>query len=430
MKYRRWVVLVVIAAAMAGVVVYAKLRPAVAAVPDASTTTTATSATGGTSASGKPTHAGGGGGRASGAGARSGGAPPIAVQTVAAGEQTVPITKDYVGTIEPVASVAVRTRITGVIVSEAVSEGQTVKKGDLLFQLDDQAIQATIAKDQATVAKDQAVLAQGNADLARDQTLTNQGDVTAQALQEQQATVKVDQANVASDQAALQADQVQLGYAKVYAPIDGRVGAISVTPGNLVATTDQNPVLTITQMAPIEVSFDAPERDLDAFQTALKGASPPPVSILDPDTGKARATGTLTFIDSSVDSTSGTVLLKGQFANADLALWPGSYVRVEAQIGAYDNATVVPSEAVQLSDTSSFVYLVKPDATVTKQTVQVADTVGDTSVISSGLKPGDHVVVEGQLRLSEGARIKETLVPSAVASAGSGAAPVTTVSGG
>jgi multidrug efflux system membrane fusion protein len=402
MKYPRIVWLGIVAVLLiVAAVAYPKFH-ATNADAAAGLTTADNTASGGTTPAGigSPTSIKGG--------ARTpGGGPATAVVTTVAKQQTIPIIKIYVGTVEPIASVAIRPRIDGVVVKEPATEGQTVKQGDLLFQLDEASIQAAIAKDQAAVAKDQATLDQANVDLARQQTLLGHGDVTQQAVDQQQAAAKVAAGTVTGDKAQLQSDQVQLTFTTITAPMAGRIGAINVSEGALIHAADTTPLLTITQMAPVRVTFNAPERDLAAFRQALAANTPSPVNVLDADTGKPLSVGSLTFIDSSVDIASGTVTLKGQFANADTALWPGSYVRVQAQIGSYNNATVVPSSAVQLSDATSFVFLVKPDSIVTKRTVTVADTIGDIAVIASGLQPGDHVVIEGQLRLNEGSRIKE-----------------------
>jgi multidrug efflux system membrane fusion protein len=353
---------------------------------------------------------------AAGGGSHARSAPVIAVLTAIAAAKTIPIVHTYVGSVEAIAEVAIRPRIDGVIVEQPVAEGQMVKAGDLLFRLDDQSIQASIAKDQATIAKDQANLDQSNADLARAQTLLGHGDTTAQQVEQQQVAVRVAAATLAGDKAQLQSDQVQLGYTRITAPIAGRLGAISVTTGALVRASDANPLLSITEMSPVRVTFDVPQRDLAAFRAALAGTTAPPVTALDATSGKAIATGTLVFIDSTVDTASGTVVMKGQFENADEALWPGSYVRVQAELGADENATTVPASAVQLNGDTSFVFLVQPNSTVTRRTVTVTRTVGDTAVIASGVKPGDHVVVEGQLRLIEGSRIKETVASTVAAS--------------
>ncbi len=357
--------------------------------------------------------AGPGLGKRTGAGGGRGGAP-IAVVTAIAENRDVPIARDAVGWAEPIASVAVRPRIDGAIVEVPVTEGDTVKEGDVLFRLDDAALQALVAKDQANIEKDQASLDQAKADLQRDQSLaTYKNAVSEQQVQQQQALVNVDTAVVAQDNAQLQADKVQLSYATITAPIAGRIGVVNVTKGAVVRAADTAPLLTVTQMAPLRVSFTIPERDLDAFRQALASSDPASVRALSAESGKTLSSGTLTFIDSSVDTSSGSVTAKADFANADGALWPGEYVKVECDLGVHHDATVVPLAAVQLNENGSFVYLVKPDGKVVAQNVTVTDTAEGNGIIGSGLKPGDHVVVEGQLRLHDGSQVKET--PAAVA---------------
>lgn len=369
------------------------------------------------------------GGGAHGKGAGSAGAghsAPVSVVSAVAASEDVPVTQQSVGWAEPVASVAVKTRMDGMILSQAVTDGQMVKKGDLLFKLDDAAIQAGIAKDQATIAKDQANLDQANSDLKRDLSLSGgkSAVVTEQQVEQQQAVVKADEAAIAIDRAGLQADQVSLGYATITAPIDGRVGVIGVSPGNFVRAADTTPLLTITQMAPLRVSYNVPQRQLDAYRAALAGGAPVTVDALDATTGKKLAEGKLAFIDSSIDTTSGTVVVKAEFPNADGALWPGAYVNLTTQLSTMKGATVVPVIAVQQSDQGTFVYVVKDGSKVAKVPVTVAATKGDQAVIGDGVKPGDHVVIEGQLRLTDGAPVKETVGGGKPAkTADAGAAP-------
>jgi multidrug efflux system membrane fusion protein len=377
-----------------GFIIYPHLK----AAPEAAATTAAEVGVGGAGAAKDPA-----GGGSSG---RRGGAS-IAVVTAVAETKTMPVTATYVGFVEPVAAVALRTHVDGVILNAAVTEGQTVKIGDVLFRLDDRTIQASLAKDRAAIAKDQATLAQTEADLARTRTLLSHGNATPQQADQHKATVGVAAANVASDQAQLDADQVQLGYTTITAPIAGRVGEVSFPVGALVRASDSTPLLTITQMAPVRVSFQVPQRDLAAFRQALKANLPASVSVIDADNGKPLADGTITFIDSAFDASSGTVMVKAEVANADQALWPGAYVRVQAELKTLPDATMVPTAAVQLNGSGAFVFLVKPNSTVIKQPVTVGDAVGDSSVISAGVKPGDHVVVEGQLRLAEGSPVNE-----------------------
>ena len=394
-KMTRWILAVLLLALVAGIYFYPRLiatRQADAATPGPS------SAASGTPSAATPRPTG----------------PVITVQTAIATRQDVPIMKQAVGWVEPIATVAVRTRIDGIVVAQAVTDGQIVKAGDLLFRLDDAALQATVAKDQASIAKDQANLDQGNADLKRDQSLIGRNDVvTQQQLEQQQALVKTLQATVAIDKAQLQADEVQLGYTTIKAPIAGRVGVVNVTPGNLVRATDQTAMLTITQMAPVRVTFPVPEQDLSAYRAALAAATPATTDALDAASGATLASGKLDFIDSIVDTTSGTVTVKAAFDNANLSLWPGQYVRVSTQVSLLKDATVVPLAAVQINDTGSFVYVAKPDGKVARQPVKVASSLGQSAVIGSGLQPGDHVVIEGQLRLNDGSAVKETVASAA-----------------
>lgn len=364
-------------------------------------------------------HAGSGGGR-HGQGRAAG---PIAVVTAVAATRDVPMTASAVGWAEPIQSVAVHTRIDGAILQQAVTDGQSVQAGDLLFQLDDRAIRAAISKDQATIDKDEAGLDQAKADLARDQSLAGyKNAVSAQQVEAQQAVVKGDAAAVAIDQAALQADEVTLGYTTITAPIGGRIGVVGFTKGALVRASDTAPLLTITEMAPLRVSYTEPERQLTAFRAALDRAEPAKVQVFAAGETKPLASGRLDFIDSSVDTSSGTVMVKARFDNADGALWPGQYVRVETELGLQKGVTVVPLTAVQMSEKGSFVYLARPDGTAAAQPVTVASADGGMAVIASGVSPGDHVVVEGQLHLRDGSPIRESLASGSGGKAAPGAA--------
>jgi multidrug efflux system membrane fusion protein len=393
----RLILLALLVAVVAGFVVYPKIvaAPAVGANAALASTPGQSAGSQGSQPSGK---------QAAGSG-QSGG---IAVVTAIAARQDVPITEDAVGWVEPIATVAVRPRMDGVIIEQNVQEGAIVKPGDVLFRLDDRSIQAAIAKDEASIAKDQAALDQAKADLKRDQSLAGRNNViTEQQLEQQQATEKSDEATVAMDKATLQADQVQLSYATITAPIAGRVGVVNQTTGNLVHASDQTPLLTITQMAPVRVSYAVAESNLETYRTALRSGTLIPVEALVNGSDKPLASGKLTFLDSSVDNASGTVTVKAEFANEDEALWPGAFVTARTQLSVLQGATVVPVAAAQQNDKGPFVYLVKPDATVVIQPVTIGQNRRDTAVISSGVNPGDHVVIEGQLHLTNGARIVE-----------------------
>jgi multidrug efflux system membrane fusion protein len=345
-------------------------------------------------------------------GGKGGGGFATAVVTAIAQQQSVPITKSAVAYIEPANTVVVRSRADGMVVAAPLTEGQTVKTGDVLFKLDDSAIQATLAKDSAQIAKDQANADAAQAALEREQELVKKAVDPQSSLDAAVAAAKSAQATVTVDQAQLRADQVQLSYMTIKAPIDGRIGTVNTSVGNVVhaADTSADGLVTITQMSPLRVSFSIAEGDLGSFRAALaktpKGLS---VKIAAPGDKTARATGNLNFIDSSVDTSSGTIVLKADVDNSSGALWPGQYVTATTQLGAYDNATTIPLEAVQQGSDGSYVYAVGAGSKVKKQPVSVIATVGDEAVVGKEVKPGDHVVIEGQLRLADGSPVKETV---------------------
>jgi multidrug efflux system membrane fusion protein len=338
---------------------------------------------------------------------RKGSAIPLVVVAEAKSED-VPVTKTVVGTIEPVDTVAIRPQIDGVVIADSVTDGQMVNAGDVLFRLDDRAIKSMIDKDQAQLAKDEASLVAANLDLTGAQDLEKRHVDTTQQVYQAEAAVKVLEASIAMDKAQIEADQVQLSDLTISAPIDGRVGVVNTSLGNLVRTADTgNGLLTITRMMPLRVSFTVSESDLPALRTAVAD-HPTNVQIKLPGSSDTIATGRLNFIDSSVDTASGTVVLKADVPNTDGALWPGQYVTAIVDLSVHKNATTVPLIAVQQGNDGSFVFLVHADKTVAMQPVTLASTVGDIAVIASGIKPGDQVVVDGQLHLQDGAAVQTT----------------------
>jgi multidrug efflux system membrane fusion protein len=354
----------------------------------------------------------------------------ISVVSAVAKTETVPITESAVGYMEPVETVVVKTRATGTVTATKVDEGQMVKAGDVLFMLDDAAEQATIAKDQAQILKDQANAKAAQATFERDQDLIKKQVIPQSTLDADVAASDAANATVTVDQAQLKADQVALSYMTITAPIAGRVGTVNTSNGNVVSTTDSSStgLLTITPLTPLRASFSVSENDLDSFRKALAGGKPVPVGIRAPDDTADRAKGTLSFIDSSVDTGSGTVVLKADVDNADEKLWPGQYVTATTQLGAYDNATTIPLVAVQESETGPYVWMIGSDGKAKRQPVTVEASIGDSAIVSKGVQAGDHVVTEGQLRLSDGSSVKETVAGSTTSVAANGDA-ATTVGG-
>src|SRR5262245_6125211 len=249
------------------------------------------------------------------------------------------------GILETLATVIVKSRIESQVMEQHVKDGQFVKKGDLLFTLDDREIRATIARDEAQLQKDQATSTRTEADLERYQRLIQSNAAARQQLDQAIADQKSAKATVEADQAQLRTDNLRLGYTKIEAPIDGRVGAVRVTPGNLISVNDATGLLTITQIAPIRVAFTLPERDFAALRNAL--SKPAAVRVYTPGANDALATGQLDFVDSSVDSASGTIAAKAVFANESLELWPGMYVDVEVDLDVRPKTALITAVDIQ-----------------------------------------------------------------------------------
>jgi multidrug efflux system membrane fusion protein len=343
-----------------------------------------------------------------GRGAGGGDAPRVPVIAATAESANFPITRTSVGWVEPIQTVTVRARIDGQIIEQRAKDGQIVKPGDVLFRIDDREIQAQIARDEAALARDQATVARTQADLKRAQELLTRENTTPQRVEQATADYKVAQANVLADQATLDADRIKLSYTTIASPIAGRLGVVRVTPGNIVRAGDTGEgLVTITQLKPLRVSFALPERDLALLRSALAAKNPAPVRVYSSGATEVLATGTLAFVDSMVDITSGTITAKGLFANDNDQLWPGQYVRVEVDLGVQPNVTTVPLVAVQPGQDGSYVYVIRANATVERRRVDVSETYGELAALASGVKAGDRVVVEGQQRLRDGAAVAE-----------------------
>lgn len=337
----------------------------------------------------------------------------------AAGSRVVPVVsakvaiEDFrirrrtIGIMESPAIVVVKSRIDSLVLEQHVLDGQFVKKGDTLFTLDDREIKALIARDEAQLAKDNAALTQAQADLGRKEELIEKNVAPRQQLDQATAVFKAAQQTVEADEAVLQADRLKLGYAKLEAPIAGRVGAVRVTPGNLVGINDPTGLVTITQIQPIRVGFTLPERDLAILRRAYTTPSPSGVRVYRPGSETPIEAGKLDFVDSSVDPASGTIAAKAMFANADLHLWPGMYVDVEIDLDVRAKTPMIPMVAIQSGQKGPFVFVVKSDQTVEMRNVVLAGVEGDRAAIKSGVADGERVIVEGQMRLTNGARVAE-----------------------
>ncbi|MER9959339.1 efflux RND transporter periplasmic adaptor subunit [Mesorhizobium sp. M0045] len=322
-----------------------------------------------------------------------------------------PVRRYAIGFVSSPAVVSINARVSSQIVAIAVKDGQMVKAGDLLFSLDDRSLKAQLARDQATLAKDQALLASATADLQRAKNLVARQAGTQQTYDQAVAAQKSAAGTVDADKATIDADQIQLGFATIRAPISGRLGAVSVAVGDLVTTSNgsstSTPLVTITQVDPLQVNFNLPESDLALLHKALAAPQQGAVTLTKDGDPKPIGRGTLDFVDSSVDTASGTIATRASVPNPDLSLWPGQYVNVVLDAGIMPQMTSVPTVAVQPSQKGPFVYVIKPDNTVEMRPVQVALTEGANTAISQGLKSGERVVVEGQTKLKNGAAVRE-----------------------
>jgi multidrug efflux system membrane fusion protein len=378
--------------------------------------------------------ANGGEGTAGGRGGRGGGAGgAVPVTTAHVEQKAVPVTIPAVGTAEAISTVQIRAQVTGQLSQVHFAEGQEVKKGDLLFSLDARPFEAALQQAQAVLARDTATANNAAAQNARYEDLYKRGLIPRDQYETQQASSQSAQATLQADQAAVETAKLNVAYTRITAPISGRTGSLAAHLGDLVRANDTTPLVIINQLAPIYVTFSVPGRylgDIRRYQSERPlqvvargqasvppGSQPPPPSTTPQAAPTARpteagmaepvptATGSVTFIDNTVDPTTGTIKLKGTFPNTDHKLWPGLFVQVTLNLSSDPNAIVVPAIAVQASQTGQFVYVVKPDSTVEMRNVTVARQQGEQMVIASGLSAGEEVVTDGQLRLTPGARI-------------------------
>lgn len=330
------------------------------------------------------------------------------VVTTLAVRKSMPLLLSSIGTVQPLNVVAVRPRIEGEMMRMGFQEGQEVAEGQILFELDRRTVEVQLAQAEAAQARDQAQLKHALADARRYADLVKSGSAPPQKAEETLATAAGLEASLKSDQAAIAQARLGLSYATIRAPISGRTGAVPAKLGNLVRPTDSAPLVTITQIHPIAVSFTLPEKSLPLLRRAANtGKAGLPVRATLPQTGEAPVSGVLTFVDSAVDPTTGTITLKASFANDDNRLWPGSFVAVEVQAAVDPDAVVVPSQAVQSSQAGSFVYVVTPGKTAEMRPVTVARIQAGEAVIGGGLSGGEQVVIDGQFRLFPGAPVRE-----------------------
>jgi multidrug efflux system membrane fusion protein len=331
--------------------------------------------------------------------------PEIPVTVGTAALKNVPVYVEGLGTVQAFNTVAVKTRVDGQITKVFFREGQEVKVGDPLFQIDPRPFQAALEQAQAAKEKDEAQLQSAQLDLDRYAKLVPSGIQTRQSYDQQKGTVGQLQGSVKADQAQIDSAQLNLDYSLIRSPIEGRTGQRIVDLGNFVQVSQNANLVTITQIKPIYVSFTLPADRLDEIRNAQAKQSLKVVAY-DMDDKTALADGELTLIDNQVDVATGTIHLKAQFANADEPLWPGAFVNARLVLSTRDNAVTVPAETVMQGPNGPYAYVMRDDDTVQHRDVTVAATQEGLAVISKGLAAGDRVVVEGQYRLTDGAKVK------------------------
>lgn len=335
--------------------------------------------------------------------------PPASVMPVtvaAAGRQDVPLTVDALGTVAAVNSVTVKSQVAGTITEIAFADGQEVKPGDVLARIDDRSYRAALDKALGTLAYDQAQLAGAQVDLRRYQAMIRSQSVTQQDLDQQRAKVEMYTATVKQDQGSVDSARVDLDRTMIRSPLAGRVGIRGIDVGNLVSSTDTDGIVTVSQLRPIIVTFSLPQQDLPRIKTAQAAGAVPVRTI--PDAEAADQTvheGTISTIDNSIDSATGTIKVKSSFPNDDAALWPGAFINVRVQLEVRKNVLTVPIIAIQRGPDSAFVYVVKQDDTVEKRPVKISVQTADLAVIGEGLNEGDRVVTSGALRLTPGSKV-------------------------
>lgn len=357
-----------------------------------------------------------------GAGAGEGGPPkPVPVQTARAERREVPLTRDGLGSVTAYYTVTVHSRVDGELMKVAFTEGQAVKKGDLLAQIDPRPFQIQKELAEAALAKDEAQLVDDKLNFARYQDLRRQSLVAQQQVDDQKALVDQAAAAVKSDQANVDSAKLQLTYARITSPINGLTGVRQIDPGNIVHASDANGLVVVAQLDPIAVLFTLPEDDLPQIAAQMV-AHKLTAEAFTRDGLVDLGRGEVTLVDNQINQTTGTIRLKAIFSNSKHSLWPNQFVKVRLLVSTRKDALVIPSVAVQRGPSGAYVYLVKADQTVEARPLTLGPSQADLVIVESGLAAGDRVVVDGQYKLHQGSLVgpRESQRPGALGGAEDG----------
>ena len=336
---------------------------------------------------------------------------PVGLATITKGD--IDIIDPALGTVTPLATVTVRTQINGQLQEIAFQEGQIVKKGDFLAQIDARPYQVTLEQAKGALQKDQALLKDAQIDLARYQKLVAQNSISKQQLDTQTSLVDQDQGNVDADQGQIDSANLNIAYCHITAPVSGRVGLRQVDAGNYAQVSDANGIVSLTQLDPISVIFTLPEDQLPAVMKRLATGAELPVLAYDRAGTAKLAEGKLTAVDNEINTSTGTIRLRAQFDNADSMLFPNQFVNVQIKVDTVHDAVLAPQAAILRGSVGTFVYLAKDDGTVAMRPVKQGVSQGDAVEITEGLAEGDKVVTDGTDKLRDGAKYK---MPDAAAS--------------
>ena len=336
---------------------------------------------------------------------RQGPAKTVPVAIAEAVQKDVPVQLNAIGNVEAFNTVSIRARVGGELEKVYFSEGDFVKEGDTLFLIDPRPYEAALKQAEATLAKDVVQAENAERDAKRYADLIRPGVVTKEQYDQVLTSADALKAAVKADRAAKENAGLQRDYCSINAPISGRSGKLMIDRGNMVKANDDNPLVTINQITPIYVSFSVPEKDLPEIKKG-QSAGNLKVEAFIPDSTAEPATGELTFIDNTVDTNTGTILLKATCANTDRTLWPGQFVKVVLTLATHPRAVVIPAQAVQTGQSGSYVFVVTKDLTAEMRSVIVGGAHNGETVIEKGVQPGETVVIDGQLQLSTGSKVE------------------------
>jgi multidrug efflux system membrane fusion protein len=351
------------------------------------------------------------GGAKEGKSANGKGPPPVAVTVATVQQQSVPMALRAIGNVEPYSTVALKARVGGQILEVNFREGQSVKKGEVLFRIDPRPFEAALRQAEANALRDRAARDQARSQEKRYQELLDKNFISKEAYAQIRTNAATAEATAKASQAALENARLALEYCTIRSPLDGYVGRALLQAGNVVRADDSASLVVINQVRPIYVNFGIPEQHLPDVRKHM-AAGPLTVEVVPVDAQQGAPRGTLIFVDNAVDPSTGTIRLRAQFANAEAALWPGQFVNVSLRLYEQADALVVPATAVQTGPEGQYVYVIGDDMTADVRRVTVLRTDGERAIIAKGLAKGERVVTRGQLRLGPKTRVQIGKTPA------------------